>query len=118
MLAERADRGFGIQPNITQPRAKLLGQLKDACTRNQWEACWVDYKTGNLYLKTVANTRPIPIRSTNDILKIAGNNFVTQDFILCAGELFEVFNVSNVMPVESYFFCFQTESYMLTCDRR
>ena len=103
-LAERADKGFAIQPNLTQDRAKLLAQLKDACLKCSWEACWVDYRNCNLMLKMVANGRPVVIRNTNDILKYAGNNFVTQDYILCsAGKPFEIFNISDnfVHDVES-----------------
>ena len=99
-LAEQPNRGFAIQPNLTRKRAQLLGQLKDACQRCSWEACWADYKTGNLYLKMVPNTRPVPITNTHDILKYSGSNFTTQDFILCANEPFEVFNISHNITVE------------------
>ena len=95
-LAANADRGFAIQPNITPARAQLLAQLKDACSRCSWEACWVDYRNCNIMLKMAANCRPIVIRNTHDILKHSGEQFVTNDFILCSGKPFDVFDVSHM----------------------
>lgn len=51
VFVERTDKGFAIQPNFTQKRAQLFGQLKDAYHRYNWEACWADYKTRNSFLK-------------------------------------------------------------------
>ena len=95
-LAAQSNRGIAIQPNITLPRARLLAQLKEAKERLGWDSCWVDYRTGNLMLKTSPSNRPVLIRSTFDIVKVSGNQFEPRGYHLCQPNIFDVFEVSRI----------------------
>ncbi len=68
-LAANPDRGFAIQPNITQRRARLLGQVTDAKVKFGLTGCWVDPKNGNILLRKSPNARPFVITNTFDIFK-------------------------------------------------
>ena len=75
-------KGVGIQPNITAKRAALLGQVTDAVKQCDLNACWIDYKNGNVLLRMNSVDNPKLIRNTNDLL-VCVPQFVPKEFLFC-----------------------------------
>ncbi len=85
-LAARPDKGFAVQPNLTPMRAKLLAQVKDVAKLKNWHGAWVDYRTGVIMVKLRAADRPVQIRTTSDLRKFAGRDYIPNDYYFCVRE--------------------------------
>ena len=86
-LFANPDKGVGVQPNITAKRAALLGQVNDAVKQNDLNACWIDYKNGNVLLRVNSGGNPKLIRNTQDLL-VAVPQFKPKEFLFCVSPFF------------------------------
>ena len=71
-----------MQPNITAKRAALLGQVNDAVKQHDLNACWIDYKNGNVLLRLNAAGDPKLIRNTNELISCVPD-FTPKEFLFC-----------------------------------
>ena len=93
-------KGMAVQPNITPKRAALLGQVKDASEKFNFDSYWVDTKNCNIMVRKNSGATPKPVMNTVDLLKLCPH-FVPRDCILCASPL-DVGNTDDIFsPTQS-----------------